>query len=159
MLFWKVFNCSIFISSQNSIIFPMPYFSALYLVQWQQENLGRLLNLILFIFTGKDCVFVTSPGDTSFGALAIFLGDSISDKSWCEWTEMETVSLFLETALILNCPEVFTESASSLGRSWDDIKFHFQTLIPPSYTPEALGRTLHYFFHPNGKSTKAKREP
>lgn len=52
MLFWKAFNCSIFISSQNSVIFPMPYFSALYLVWWQQENLGSLE--ISFIFTGMD---------------------------------------------------------------------------------------------------------
>ena len=93
-----------------------------------------LLNLILFIFTGMDYVliyfsWILPPLEHEWH----FSGDSISDKSLCEWTEMETTSLFMENALLLNCPEVSIESASALRGSSDDMKFHFQTLTPPSY--------------------------
>lgn len=137
MLFWKVFNWSIFISSQNSIVFPIPYFSALYLLQEQWRTHEVLLNLILFIFTGMDYVliyfsWIPPPLEHEWH----FLGDSISDKSLCEWTEM-------------NCPEWTTELPWSVY--WKCIRFEgklrwYEVSFPNSYSSvlstKALGRTV-----------------
>lgn len=47
-------------------------------------------------------------------------------------TKTETVSLFTETALLLNFPEVSTESSSASRRCREDTKSHLQALIPPT---------------------------
>lgn len=103
------------------------------------------------------CWFI-SPGTASFGALVAFLRDGFSDKGRYEWTEIETVSLFTQNALLLNCPEVSTESASALGRSSDDIKLHFRTYSSFLSTVSSR-KDCTLTLPPKWKINQSKKEP
>lgn len=152
MLFWKAFNCSIFISSQNSVIFPMPYFSALYLVWWQQENLGSLE--ISFIFTGMDrlCAGLFLLGDLPW---------SISDISQGTVSQIEVSANGPRWRPHLYGWKLhlkFLLQVHPFKKKLWWYKVSFATPIPPNCTLQAVGRATSYLFCPHGKINLNKKE-
>lgn len=141
MLCWNTFNCHIFISSQNLIIFPMPCFSAFYLVWWQWLNLRSILNLIYLFLQVWIRGWFVSLGIPLLEHYWHFLKDSVADKNWCELANRK-----IEPSKKLHCYWITLKSQGEVQL----LELKARGIFPLNFLPTFYSSYLYTLWFRNG---------